>query len=586
MDSLLEEGNWQQIRALRKPRKLKCGRLKNSSGQLVESDQWADTMADYLEHVQWYVRPAGLVDGPALGADLPVNVTSFSDMEVKAAVDKLKKEKASGPDDVPAEFWQAVVSTCDGLAWLTRLCNQCWLEEKIPEDWHAANVTAIHKKGSVEECNNYRPISLICVTYKLFATLFLKRLKEAGAEQRLTSTQFGFRSGRGTGDAVFAVRRRIDAALAMRDGRIGMVALDWRKAFDAISVEALLVSLKRFGLPPKLLRMIQHIYADRRFRVVDTSSKSCERPQRSGISQGCPLSPFLFVMLMSVIIEDSISSLSTDSRAHFKRGSLDVLLYADDTLVVGVEQSHIQELLNAIAEVGGRYGMGLHWSKFQMVQVNGKYTLRTPEGEAIPAKELMSYLGVNIYADGGIKNELNQKLGIAWADFNKLSRLWKRTSLPTHKKIRFLQAVVISRLLYGLSSAWLNVAEVRRLNGFYCRCLRVILKVPPPYISRVSNVSVLRQAGQLPISRQLLQQQMLLYGRIARSEADDVLRKITFSPGTMQPATSAQVRRVGRPRNEWTVMLRRESLKIGPNVDDIIRHPAVWRDAVAAHCQQ
>jgi len=65
MDSLLEEGNWQQIRALRKPRKLKCGRLKNSSGQLVESDQWADTMADHLEHVQWYVRPvAWLMDPP------------------------------------------------------------------------------------------------------------------------------------------------------------------------------------------------------------------------------------------------------------------------------------------------------------------------------------------------------------------------------------------------------------------------------------------------------------------------------------------------------------------------------------------
>jgi len=88
----------------------------------------------------------------------------------------------------------------------------------------------------------------------------------------------------------------------------------------------------------------------------------------------------------------------------------------------------------------------------------------------------------------------------------------------------------------------------------------------------------------MPISRQSLQQQMLLYGRIARAEADDVLRKITFSLGTMQPATSEQVRRVGRPRNEWAVMLQRESLKIVPNVDALIRHPAVWRDAVIAHC--
>ena len=190
-----------------------------------------------------------------------------------------------------------------------------------------------------------------------------------------------------------------------------MVTLDWRNAFDAINVEALLVALKRFGLPPKLPRMIQHIYADRRFRVVDASSQSSERPQRSGISQGCPLSPFLFVMLMTVIIKDSIGPLSPDSQTHFQRGCSICLLYADDTLVIGVEQSHIQELLNAIAEVGGRYGIGLHWSKFQMAQVNSKHTLRTPEGEAIPSKELMSYLGVNIYANGGVKNELGQKFG-------------------------------------------------------------------------------------------------------------------------------------------------------------------------------
>ena len=40
---------------------------------------------------------------------------------------------------------------------------------------------------SVEECENYRPISLLCVTYKLFAALVLHRLQLAGAEDRLTT---------------------------------------------------------------------------------------------------------------------------------------------------------------------------------------------------------------------------------------------------------------------------------------------------------------------------------------------------------------------------------------------------------------
>ena len=262
------------------------------------------------------------------------------------------------------------------------------------------------------------------------------------------------------------VRRHIYLALARRDGRIGMVALDWREAFDSIDVDALIVASGRFGLPPKLLRMIKHIYADRRFRVIDTFSQSSERMQKSGISQGCPLSPFLFVMLMTILVNDSVDLLGLDSQEPFKDGALDTLLYADDTLVIGVEEFHIRELLDAIAEVGARFGMELHWSNFQMIQVNAAYTLRTPEGETIPPKELISYLGVKVYRDGGVKTELNQKLGMAWADFSKLNRLWKRTALATNKQIRILQAVVISRLLYGLNSARVNFAEIRRLNGF------------------------------------------------------------------------------------------------------------------------
>ena len=191
---------------------------------------------------------------------------------------------------------------------------------------------------------------------------------------------------------------------------MGMVALDWANALDSINVDALIVAFGRFGLSPKMIRMIQHVYGDRRFRVIDAFSVSSERVQKSGMSQGCPLSPFLFVMLMTIIIEDSVGLLSAGAQEHFRTGSLDVLLYADDTLVMGVEQAHIQEPLNAIAITGARYGMSLHWSKFQMVQVSGTYTLRTPEGKIIPSKEWMSYLGVNVYADGGVKNELNQNL--------------------------------------------------------------------------------------------------------------------------------------------------------------------------------
>ena len=46
-----------------------------------------------------------------------------------------------------------------------------------------------------------------------------------------------------------------------------------------------------------------------------------------------------------------------------------MVLYADDTLIIGASEARIQELLESVAGVGGRYGMELHWSKFQLLEV-------------------------------------------------------------------------------------------------------------------------------------------------------------------------------------------------------------------------
>ena len=89
-------------------------------------------------------------------------------------------------------------------------------------------VATIYKnKGPVDQCDSDRPIILLCVMYKLFASLLLTRLQEAGAEDRLTGTQYGFRRKRGATDAVHAARRHIELALATRGGKVALLALDW-----------------------------------------------------------------------------------------------------------------------------------------------------------------------------------------------------------------------------------------------------------------------------------------------------------------------------------------------------------------------
>jgi len=195
----------------------------------------------------------------------------------------------------------------------------------------------------------------------------------------------------------------------------------------------------------------------------------------------------------------------------------------------------------------------------------------------------MVYLGATLSADGRVKTELSKKFGQAWADFSKLLRFWNHCSVSIRRKVQIFQSVITSRLLYGLSSAWLNAAERRRLDGFQARCLRKILRIPPPFLSRVSNRTVLQRSEQSPYATQLLRQQLLLFGKVARADDTDVLRKASFFAGSLRPVLDRYVRNVGRPRNEWIKMVLKSAVEMVGSIDGVegcVSDAGQWKEKV------
>ena len=74
-------------------------------------------------------------------------------------------------------------------------------------------------------------------------------------------------------------------------------------------------------------------------------------------------------------------------------------------------------------------------------------------------------------------------------------------------------------------------------------CLSQILRIPPSFVSRVTNEHVLRQANCAKLSRVLQQRQLQLLGRIAQLPSEDVMRKCVFRDGSFQLTLSASARR-------------------------------------------
>jgi len=274
---------------------------------------------------------------------------------------------------------------------------------------------------------------------------------------------------------------------------------------------------------------------------------------------GVRLSPFLFIMVMTVIMHDSIPALGRAPADAYRDGSLYDVLYADDTLILGSGASNVEALATSVEKVGGAYGMTLHCTKTQAFSVCTTDQVLRPDGTVILESWVLQYLGATIYGDGRADSELSRKLGAARADFQQLHKLRSHANVARKDKVQYFQALVVARLTYGLSSLWLVTAQQRRLDGFYARCLRRILHIPAAYVSRVPNVTVLNLAGVVPLSEQLLLRQLTLLGKVAHIQEASPLKRDTLVPGTLQAQVARSVRRIGQPCQNWT----EELLKIG-----------------------
>ena len=112
--------------------------------------------------------------------------------EFELANDKLKSHKSPGIDQIPAELIKAGGRTI--YLKIHKLITSIWNKDKLPEEWRESVIMRIHKKGGKTDCNNYRGISLLPITYKILSNILLSRLIPYAKE--IIGDQCGFRRNR------------------------------------------------------------------------------------------------------------------------------------------------------------------------------------------------------------------------------------------------------------------------------------------------------------------------------------------------------------------------------------------------------
>jgi hypothetical protein len=338
---------WDGLKKLRKQYTPNYTRYKDKHGKYITEKQYAEHAADYLEHEKWKKH-----ETTERRTDLFEDATQYKIKDTEITLDELnevirllKCNKAPGPDTITAEL----IKWCDEEVrqHILKCYNAMYMSNHYYDSLNKASIASIYKNGNPMKLENYCPIALLQTFYKIYASVLKNRLV-AGIDPWIYKTQYGFRQNKSTSHAMFIARRLLD--IAERGGtNITLVLLDWEKAFDKINQDKLLEVLQRMNTPPNALNAIRQIYNKAQFRVCSRAGKSEYREQKSGIRQGCPLSPYLFTIVMTAMMKDIKQRLSTPKQLEPIQGiEYAEIMFADDTLLLGTHTGTLDKLLAEI----------------------------------------------------------------------------------------------------------------------------------------------------------------------------------------------------------------------------------------------
>ena len=124
----------------------------------------------------------------------------------------------------------------------------------VPQDFRGAIVVPLHKKGSRDKAENYRPISLTSIVGKVLESVIKDNIIRLLYENNvITDSQHGFRSVRSCLtnllDFMEEITRKLD-----NGNCVDVVYLDFVKAFAKVPHKRLLSKLEAHGITGKILK--------------------------------------------------------------------------------------------------------------------------------------------------------------------------------------------------------------------------------------------------------------------------------------------------------------------------------------------
>ena len=286
---------------------------------------------------------------------------------------------------------------------ITKLFNLVLKSGNFPSAWNTNFQVPLFKKGDPLSCDNYRGISITSCLGKVFTSLLAERVQNfLSTNNMLSIYQTAFRKKHGTNDHIFILKTVITKYVKRLKLNLYCCFIDFRKAFDSVWRNGLLLKMRYLGIGGKLYKLLNNMYSNTTSCVKLPQGITESFNSKVGIIQGNSLSPILFIIFIDDISR-IFCPLQCDA-VSLDTIKLNSLTYADDLLILSSSSIGLQNALDQLQNYSTKWGLEINTDKTKvMVFRTAKKELQCTffiNGSEIEIVSNFSYLGIIFTTNG------------------------------------------------------------------------------------------------------------------------------------------------------------------------------------------
>lgn len=276
--------------------------------------------------------------------------------------------------------------------------------------------------------------------------------------------QAGFLRNRSTEDHIFALRRVTEER--WRKGLPTFIlSIDLREAFDTVKLTVISDMLLHYGVPCHLVNRIITAVLHERTAVQWEGRRTLPTERNRGVKQGCPFSPYLFVVVLHFVISRISNRLNID--LNYPQIVLPMLLaYADDIIITSDSVSTLETIFSELIAVG----LEINEKKCSILvrdpceysNLPGDYIILN--SKQIRRVTMLKYLGIYMSSSLDRRSTISHRVKMAYKSMHMFVPFLKANKLPLTIIMALYHSVIVPTVLYGLKVATLTQVNRNSLN--------------------------------------------------------------------------------------------------------------------------